>query len=84
MGNYAMPAIEDIEDSEAEFLDIMRENSDDPEIVVHRKGGHWFIAMKVDSIRGEPSMGEGKTFSEAWNDMKPWFWDAPDSAFTRG
>ena len=69
-----MPAIAHLDDSEAEFLEIMREN-EDFSLTISCKNGHWIMAMEVPGIDGPPGTGEGATFSQAWDDLKPWWAD---------
>jgi hypothetical protein len=68
-----MPAIDDIDDSEASFLELMRENQTDFQMIISRSNGHWIVTMKVPSIESKVGSGEGATFSEAWDDVKPSF-----------
>ena len=74
-----MPAITDLDDSEASFLEAMRDNDTDFTLTVSRQGGHWIIAMRVPSVDVDenPGVGEGRTFSEAWSDLKPHWHDFP-------
>ena len=63
-----MPTISDINDSEASFLELMRENDIDLEMIISRTNGHWLVAMTVPSIESKAGFGEGATFSEAWEE----------------
>ncbi len=79
-----MPTIADISDAEASFLEAMRENETDFEMMISRKNGQWFVTMKLPSTEDEAGLGQGATFSEAWEDVKPWWWHAtPGSPFKR-
>jgi hypothetical protein len=71
-----VPAISAIDDSEASFLEAMRENGDDLTLTISHQNGHWIVAMVLPGA-DEPDMGEGQTFSEAWSDMKPHWHDYP-------
>lgn len=46
-----MPAITDITDSEASFLEIMRENEIDFEMIISRKNGHWIMTMNCPPLK---------------------------------
>jgi hypothetical protein len=71
-----VPAILEIDDSEAAFLEAMRENEDDLTLTISRSNGHWIVAMVTPGGSG-PDTGEGRTFSEAWSDLKPHWHDHP-------
>jgi hypothetical protein len=49
-----VPAISDIDDSEASFLEAMRESDDDLTLTISRRNDHWIVAMvRFGPIRWE-------------------------------
>jgi hypothetical protein len=42
-------------------------------MTISRKAGHWILGLKVLSVDKEPGLGEGATFSEAWDNLAPWW-----------
>jgi len=60
---------------ELELIDILRcENRQDFTLAVRFKDGRWFIDLHVPHLSVQRTEGEGATFSEAWDDLRPlWF-----------
>ena len=69
-----MSALIDVTDAEASFLEMMREGADFT-LTISCKDGHWLLAMESPGIGGPPGTGEGATFENAWDDLKPWWAD---------
>ena len=69
-----MSALIDVTDAEASFLEMMREGEDFT-LTISCRDGHWILAMESPGVGGPPGTGEGPTFSNAWDDLKPWWAD---------
>ena len=41
------------------------------------RDGHWFVSLGSPDVAEPSAEGEGKTFAEAWHDIKPWWHGAP-------
>jgi hypothetical protein len=72
------------EQAEAQVAELLRgEDAKEFDLRVSVRKGHWFVSLGSPDVKGPPSEGEGKTFAEAWHDIKPWWFDAPPPARER-
>ena len=71
--------------AESQVINLLRgEDTAEFDLRVSVRAGHWFLSLgspdlaQQANVAGElPMQGEGKTFAEAWHDIKPWWLDDP-------
>ena len=72
--------------AESQVIGLLRgEETAEFDLRVSVRAGHWFLSLGSPDLAkqtgvaaGEsPMQGEGKTFAEAWHDIKPWWLDDP-------
>ena len=60
--------------SAARLEELLRgEDAKEFDFRISVRHGHWFVSLSSPDVGGLPNEGEGKTFAEAWHDMKPWW-----------
>jgi hypothetical protein len=59
-------------EAERQLLELLR-GEDVPEfdVRVRVRAGHWFVRLSTPEVGRPPDEGGGKSFSEAWRDVKP-------------
>ena len=64
--------------AESQTIELLRgEYAKEFDLRISVRHGHWFVSLGSPDVGGLPAEGEGKTFAEAWHDIKPWWYDAP-------
>ena len=71
--------------AESQVINLLRgEDTAEFDLRVSVRAGHWFLSLgspdlaQQANVAGKsPMQGEGKTFAEAWHDIKPWWLDDP-------
>ena len=68
----------DQEEAERQILELLRgEDVSEFDVKVTVRAGHWFVTLSTPEVYGPPAQGEGKSFAEAWHDVKPEWHDMP-------
>jgi hypothetical protein len=57
---------------EEELIEVVRHpNSQDFTLTITLKSGHWYVGLHAPQTSRQRSDGDGATFLEAWDDLKP-------------
>jgi hypothetical protein len=64
--------VQELSDQEKELLSLIRgDNAQELTLTITFKGGRWYVGLHVPGLSRQRSDGEGATFNEAWDDIKP-------------